>query len=140
MQSLFKVTRRNSYNDYGKFKGIYVIGSRFHNNLPPLSPEVWHINNNLTMELMRMIVNHTGNKGPVITNTMIIASETMIAKEYFDIINNDFGHSAPFQPGTFGGLSEVDVSLSQMRIELDNVVNDTLVTTGTFYKQALPLF
>ena len=47
---------------------------------------------------------------------MMLSSETMIDKEDFDIINNDFGHSDPFQPGTFGGSSEVDVSLSQTRI------------------------
>ena len=66
LHSLLKVIRENSYNDSGKFKGIYVIGSRFHNNLPPFSLEVWQINNNLTMDLMRRMVNHTGNKDPVI--------------------------------------------------------------------------
>ena len=45
LESLIKVTRDNSYNDSGKFKGIYVIGSRLHNNLPLFSPEVWQINN-----------------------------------------------------------------------------------------------
>ena len=44
------------------------------------------------------------------------------------------------KPGTFGGSSEVDVSLSQTMIESENVVDDTLVTTRTFHKQALPLF
>ena len=32
------------------------------------------------------------------------------------------------------------VDLSQTRIELENVVDDTLVTRGTFYKEALHLF
>ena len=65
-QSLLKVTRKNCYNSSGKLKGIYVIGSSFHRNLPLFSPEVWKINNDLTMELMKRIVNHKGNKSPVI--------------------------------------------------------------------------
>ena len=60
---------------------------------------------------------------------MMLRSETMI-----------IGHSDPFQPGTFGLSSEVDISLSQKRIELENLVDNILVTTGIFYKQALPLF
>ena len=43
-----------------------------------VSPEVWKINNDLNMELMRRIVNYTGNKGPVIKNTMLLSSKTMI--------------------------------------------------------------
>ena len=42
---------------------------------------------------MKRIVNHTGNIVPVIKNTMMLSSGTMIDKEDFDIINNDFGHS-----------------------------------------------
>ena len=37
-------------------------------------------------------------------------------------------------------MSQEDVSLSQTKIDLENVVDDTLVTTGIFYKQALPVF
>ena len=44
--SLLKITSENNYNDSGKFKGIYVNGTRFHNNLLQFSPEVWQINNN----------------------------------------------------------------------------------------------
>ena len=76
----------------------------------------------------------------VITNIMMLSSETMIDKEYVDIIQNDISYYDPFQLGTFEESSKVDVSLSQTRIELENVVEYTLVTTGTFYKQALPLF
>lgn len=117
LESLLKVIRENSYNDSGKFKGIYVIGSRFHNNLPSFSPEVSQINKDLIMNLMRRIVDQTGNKGPVIKNTMMLSFETTIDDEDDDIINNDFGYFAQLQPGTFGGSSEVDVSLSQTRIE-----------------------
>ena len=92
------------------------------------------------MDLIKRTIHHTRNKGLVITNTMMINSETMIDKEDYDIIKHDFGHSYPFQPGTFGGSSEVDVRLSQTRIELENIADDTLVTTSTFYKQVLPLF
>ena len=59
LQSLIKVTRENSYNDSGKSKCIYVIWSSFHNNLPPHSTEVWKINDDLIMDLMERIVNHT---------------------------------------------------------------------------------
>ena len=92
------------------------------------------------MELLKNIVNYTGNRVLVITQKMLLTSETMIDEEYFDIINNDFGHSNPFQPGTFGVSSEVDVSISQTRVELENIGDSTIVTTGTFYKKALPLF
>ena len=34
----------------------------------------------------------------------------------------------------------MDVSLPQTRIDLENVVDDTIVITGTFYKQVLPIF
>ena len=89
---------------------------------------------------MRRIVNHTGNKGPVIKNTMMLSCKTMIDEDDDDIINNNFGHLTQLTPGTFEGSSEVDVSLSQTRIELENVVDNSLVITGIFYKQALPLF
>ena len=87
MQSLLEVKRENSYNDYDKFKGIYVIGSSFHNSLPPYSADSWQINNYLTMDLMKSIVNHTGNIGSVITNKIILHSETMIDKEDNDMTN-----------------------------------------------------
>ena len=83
---------------------------------------------------MNMIVNHTGNKGPVIINTMMLTSENMIDKEDHEIINKYFGHSDPFHPGTFRGSSEVDISLSQTRVELENIVGDNLIITGTWYK------
>ena len=140
LESLLKVTRVNSYNNSGKFKGIYVIGSRFHNNLPLFSPELWQIINDSIMELITSIVNHTENKFPVIKKTMMLSSKTMIDEKENEIVNNDFRYSDPFQPGTFAGSSEVDVSLSQTRIEFENIVDDTLVTTGTFYKQPVPLF
>ena len=92
------------------------------------------------MYLMRRIVNHTGNKGSVIKNTMMLSCKTMIDEEDDEIINNEFGHSAQFTPGIFGESSVVDISLSQTRIKLKNITDDTLVTTGTFYKQAFPLF
>ena len=53
LQSLLKVTRENSYNGSGKFKGIYVIGSTFRHKILPFSPEAWKINTDLTMYLMK---------------------------------------------------------------------------------------
>ena len=140
MESLLSVTRENSYNNSDKFKGIYVIGSGFHNNLPPFSPKVWQIDNNLNTDLMRRIVDYTGNKGLVIKNTLMLSSKNMTDEEDDDIINNDFGYFAQFTPGIFRGSSEVDVSISQTRTELENVGDDTLVTTCTFYKKELPLY
>ena len=35
------------------------------------------------MELMKTIVNHIENSGPVITNTMMLSSGTMVDTEYF---------------------------------------------------------
>ena len=83
---------------------------------------------------MRIINSYTGSKGSVITKKMMLTSETMIDKEYVEIVNNDFGHYDKFWPGTFGGSSEMDVSLSQTRVGLENIVDNTLVTTGTFHK------
>ena len=51
---------------------------------------------------MKRIINHAVNKDPVITKKIILTLETMIDKEDVDIINNEFGHSDPFQSGTFG--------------------------------------
>ena len=82
---------------------------------------------------MKRIVNHTENEAPVIKSIMMLSSKTISDEDEFDIINNDIGHyDNPFQPGIFGGPSEVDISLSQTRIELENVVDDPLVTTGIF--------
>ena len=74
------------------------------------------LHNDLTMDLTRRIVNYTGNKGSFIKNTMMLSSKIMIDEEQDEIIKKYFGHSAPFQPGTFRGPSEVDISLSQTRI------------------------
>ena len=64
------------------------------------------------MNFMKKIVDYTGNKVPLIWNTMMLSSDTMVDKDEFDIINNDIGYSDNiFQPGTFRGSSEVDVSL-----------------------------
>ena len=49
-----------------------------------------------------------------------------------------YGNS--FQSESFEGSSYVDVSLSQTRIKSQNIVDNTLVTTSKFYKQALPVF
>ena len=81
LQSLLKVTRENSYNDSGNFKCIYVIGQIFHPNFPTFSPEAWQTNNDLTMDLMKIIIDHTGNEGPVIKNTIILSSKTMIDED-----------------------------------------------------------
>ena len=71
----------------------------------------------------------------------MLSSKTMIDEDEYDIINNDISnYDNSFQSGTFGGSSEVDVSLSQPRIELEDVVDNYLVIAGIFYKQALPLF
>ena len=56
LQLLLKVPRENSYNNSGKFEGIYNIGSSFHIHLQLYSVEVLQINNGLTMELMKRIV------------------------------------------------------------------------------------
>ena len=110
-------------------------------NLPSLFPEAWQINNDLTTDLMKKIIDHTEPKGPVIKNIITLSSKTMIDEDEDDRIKNDIDdYDKSFQPGTFGGSSEVDVSLSQTRIELENAVADSLVTIGTLYKQALPLY
>ena len=118
MESLLKVTRENSYNDSGKFKGIHIIVIIFHNNLLPFYLDVWQINNYLAMDLVRRIVNHIGNKDPVIKNTVLLSCKTMIDEDDNDIIKNNFDYFAQFTPGIFGGSSEVDVILSQTKIEL----------------------
>ena len=90
--SLLKITRETSYNYSGKFKGIYVIGSSFHYNLLPFSPEVWKINNALIMDLMKRIFEHIGTKSLMIKYTMMLRSKTMIDEDEYNIINNDIGH------------------------------------------------
>ena len=51
------------------------------------------------------------------------------------MIDNDIGnYNNSFQPESFGGSSQVDVSLLQTRIELENNVADSLVATDVFYK------
>ena len=61
--------------------------------------------------------------------------EKNIDKDEYNIIENDIGHcDNSFQLGSFGGSSEVDIIISQTRIEPKNIVDDTLVTTGTFHK------
>ena len=72
---------------------------------------------------------------------MMLRAKTMLDEDEYDMIDNridDYNNS--FQPGSFGGSSQVDVNLSQIRIELENVVDSNIVTTGTFYKKSLPLF
>ena len=65
----------------------------------------------------------------------------MIDEDEYDMIDNDIGnYDNSFQPGSFGGTSQVDISLSQTRVDLKNLVDDTILTTGTFYKQVLPVF
>ena len=77
----------------------------------------------------------------IITNIFPLKSKTMINEDEYDMIDNGIcNYDNLFQPGSSGGMSQVDVSLSQTRIDLDNVVNGTIMITGTFYKQALPSF
>ena len=92
---------------------------------------------------MKSIFEYTIREGLVVTNTTMLISKTMIDEDedVYDMIDNGIGnYDNSFQPGSFGGSSQVGVSLSQTRLDLENVVDDTLVATGTFYKQALPLF
>ena len=72
---------------------------------------------------------------------MMLRFKTMIDEDEYEMIDNGIGdYDNSFEPGLLGGSSQVDVSLSQTRINWEKVVDDTLVTNGTFYKQALPLF
>ena len=90
---------------------------------------------------MKRIFEYTGRESHMITNTMMLRSKTMLDEDEYDIIDNGIGdYDNLFQSGFFGWSSQVDVILSQTRIDLDNVVDDTLESIGTFYKQALPLF
>ena len=92
MQSLLKVTRINCYNDSGKFKGIYYIGSIFHKNLPPYYAEACQINNDLTMDLMRRIFEYAGKYGFVINYTLPLRSKTMIDEDAYEIVDNEIGN------------------------------------------------
>ena len=114
-----------------KFKDKYNIRSNFHHNPPPFSPKAWQINNYLTMNLMKGMFKYIGTKGLVITNIFLLRSKTMIDKDEYDTIDNDISNSDnSFQSGS----SHVDVNIPQTMIDLENVVDDTFVTTGTFYK------
>ena len=91
--------------------------------------------------MIQIIFEYIGTKGPVITNTLLLEYKSMIDEDEYSIVDNGIcncGNS--FRPGLFGGTSQVDLHLSQTRIDLENVVYDTLLTTGAFYKEALPIF
>ena len=133
LKLLLKITRENCYNDSGKFKYLYISGSSFHHTLPPFSIYIWKINNDLTMYLMKMIVDYTGTKDPVITNTLMVRSSTMVDEVEYDMIDNKIGnYDNSFQLGLFGD--------HQNRVDLENLVANNLVTAGIFYKQAVPIF
>ena len=90
---------------------------------------------------MKSIFGYTGTYDPVITNTLTLRSKSMINEDEYKIVDNEISnYDNSFEPGLFRGTSQVDVILSQTRIDLENVVNDTLITAGIFYKQELPIF
>ena len=102
MKFLLKVIREKFYNDRGKFKGIYVIGSSFRDNLPPFSPETCQINNDLTMDLMKSIFEYTGIKGPVTANTVMLRSKAMIGEDEYIMIDNGIrNYDNSLQPGLY---------------------------------------
>ena len=114
---------------------MYVFGSSFHRSFPLISPEAWQINNYLAMDLIKRVFDYTGKYVPVITNTLTLKSKTMIDEDEYDMIDNVIcNYDNSFQSGSFGGTSQVDVILSQTMIDLENVVDDTLLTSGIFYK------
>ena len=79
---------------------------------------------------MKLIFEYTRKYGPVITNTLILRSKTMIDKDEYDIIENgidDYDNS--FQPGSFGGDSHVYVCLSQTWIDRKYQENHHIITT-----------
>ena len=77
------------------------------------------------MDLVKRIFEYIGSKGPVITNTLTLRSKTLIDKDKYEIIDNEIGnYNNSFQPGSFGGTSQVDVSLSETRIYLDISCNN----------------
>ena len=81
---------------------------------------------------MKTISEHAEREGTVIKNTIILRSKTMIYEDEYEIIDNDIGnYDNSFQPGSFGGSSQV---------KLENAVDDILVATGRFYKQRPPSF
>ena len=68
--------------------------------------EAWNINNNLTMDLMKRIIEYTGREGPVVTNTMILRSKTILDEDEYEMIDNRIGdYDNSFQLGSFGGSS-----------------------------------
>ena len=65
------------------------------------------------MDLIKRIFEHTGKCNPVITNIFMLKSDTMIDGDEYEKIDNDMGnYGNSFQPGSFGGTSQADVSLS----------------------------
>ena len=83
----------------------------------------------------------SGKYGPVINNTLTLRSKSTIDEDEYKIKNNGIcNYDNLSQLGSFGGTSQVDISLSQTRINLENVVNNTLVATCTFHKHAFPMF
>ena len=71
------------------------------------------------MDLTNMIFEYAGAYGPVIKNTPTLRSKAMIDEDKDEIIDNEIGnYDNSFQPESFGGTSQVVVSLSQTRIDL----------------------
>ena len=64
---------------------------------------------------MKRIVEYAGTKGPVFTNTLLLSSKTMIDEDEYDIIDNEIGNNDnSFQPGPFGGTSQVYINKQGM--------------------------
>ena len=135
LETLLLSIRSNAYNKSGKYKGIYMYGTPFHNFLQSKSfiPVKDHVN-----QLMDKIIYETNQVGYVLSNTYSINPNKMVSKSINDeqpsnilVCNNDH----------FGGNADVSVHLSQ-----DNQAyqqNDGVFVNAnddSFYKKGLHLY
>ena len=140
LHQLLLCTRSNAYLISGKYKGIFIKESQFQKSLEPYVK----VENDVS-KLMDYILNMTMKSGPVVASSFDISE--ILKLNYLEKDGTNYSQPRPLEvygqetETSFGGTSDMCITLSQTHADYEEIVDDPLSsTTMNFYKEGLPAY
>ena len=149
INDMLNETRSNHYRDSGKYKGVPLSNSTFLRELPEFIHERIDkdINQHAIIDLMKSILLHTNEKGPVLKNSIPLHDQEVPDHDVCDIedefMNNpdDSNDNMCDCTTEFGGSSQTETQLSTARLAIDNAPNNNeVIEVSKYYQLAIPVY
>ena len=137
IEELLKVTRENAYEKNGKYKGIYVKGTKFYEKCQQFVKF-----NDVITNLMEHIDNRINTNGPIqMVNSITIESYKRNQSIKHNITKSGSNGDSDNNDNllSFGGSSQVESNLSQNATEYNMDVYNTSPSRESLYNTVQPL-